>query len=180
MVRAFRLLRGKRSYVEVGSRDKGGVAMAEVAMGPGANIVEIDIEETPRESAILKEVLSPSTRFLSIVGDCLKADTVRQVSAAIGPAGADVIFCDTVHFYGHALAEFDAYFPLVRSGGLMMIHDCYYQGNGTLKGKSQAFSEIDRLVPVYAIYGNEPLHRFLPRDRIDQPYWAGFAIIIKP
>jgi hypothetical protein len=77
------------------------------------------------------------------------------------------------------LREIDAYLPLVRPGGVLFIHDCYYEGNAQTKGKSQALINVDRFVPVYAIYGSEPIHRVHPRA-LNAPAWGGLAAIVKP
>lgn len=39
------------------------------------------------------------------------------------PMEADIVFIDTSHDYGHTVCELHDYFPRVRSGGLMLLHD---------------------------------------------------------
>jgi cephalosporin hydroxylase len=117
--------------------------------------------------------------YHAITGDSIALETLAQVKAALGPRQADAIFCDSSHMYNHTLAEFDLYFPLVKSGGVLMYHDCFWEGNEVDKGKCQAMEAIDRLIPVYCVYTTEPVHRFRARSEKGD-VWGGVAIIIKP
>jgi hypothetical protein len=180
VVRAFRLAQGKRAYVEVGSRDKGNVAwLARHALASDATIVDIDIDPYPDQEKKLKSYLKPKQSYHPITGSCLDSAVIDKVKNAIGPRGADIIFCDTQHTFQHTLAEFDAYYPLVARDGLLIFHDCYFENNGqAVKGKSLGLAQLDRLLPVYVVFADEPTHRHLPRE-INDPVWGGCGIICK-
>lgn len=51
----------------------------------------------------------------------VRGDDVTVVDQA--PRPIDVLFIDTSHEYEHTLAELNAYAPLVRSGGVVVLHD---------------------------------------------------------
>ena len=179
IVRAFRIARGKRTYVEVGSRDKGNVAwLAAHVLADDATIIDIDLEAFPDQEAKLRTYLKPRQTYHSITGDCLAPAVLAKVQAAMLGGKADLIFCDTAHTFQHCLTEFDAYFPLVKTGGAMFIHDCYFEGTADQKGKSQALQQLDRVVPVYVVFADEPTHRHLLRETT-KPVWGGCAIVPK-
>ena len=178
IVRAFRLANGQRSYVEVGSRDKGNIAwLAAHVLADDATIIDLDIESFPENEARLRTYLKPNQTLHVLTGSCLDQAVLDRIAAILDGRGADLIFCDTLHEYQHTMSEFDAYYPLVRPGGHLFFHDCYFSGSAAIKGKEQGLGQIDRLTPVYSIFADEPTHRFLPRETNDA-VWGGCGIVI--
>ena len=178
-IRAFRLLEGARVYIELGTRDKGNVAwMARTKLVPGATIIDVDLEEFPEHERMLRQELKNDFDYHCIIGNSVSDEVLDKVRSALGGRLADGVSCDSSHLYGHTLSEFDRYFSLVRPGGALMFHDCYWEGNGTDKGKSQALAQIDRFNPVWVSYADEPIHRFLPLSSKGGDSWAGVAIIL--
>ncbi len=177
IIRAFRLVDGARAYVEVGTRDKGNLAWLAHKLLPGAKMIDVDIDEFPASEEKLRSELS-HIEYHRITGDSVSTATVSQVAQALGPAGADAIFCDSSHMYDHTLSEFDAYFGLLRPGGVLMYHDCFWEGTPEHKGKAQALQQIDRIIPVYCVYMDEAVHRYRPRSE-NSDVWGGVAIAVK-
>ncbi len=178
IIRAFRLLDGAGAYVEVGTRDKGNLAWVAPKMAPGAAMIDVDIDLFDVSERRLKSVIG-GLDYHRITGDSIAPSTLAQVRAALGGRMADVIFCDSSHMFNHTIAEFDLYFPLVRPGGVLMYHDCFWEGNEVHKGKAQAMATIDRFVPVYCVYTDVPVHRYMPRSE-KTDVWGGVSIIQKP
>jgi len=178
VVRAMRLLKGMTHYAEIGTRDRGCVSYVFTLLAPDPVIVDVDLLPMPQNEAMIAQELSGRATYTLIHGDSAAADVASRVQEALGPGGADVIFCDSSHMYEHALAEFERYWPLVRPGGFLMYHDVYWEGTATDKGKCQALAAIDRFVPVFVVSMNEPVHRFLPRSSKGDT-WGGVAIIPK-
>jgi len=178
MVRAFRILDGANIYVEVGTRDKGNLAWVAPRLAQHAAIVDVDIESFPEQESRLRVTLNHNNEYHCITGDSIADSTLSRVRSALAGREADAIFCDSSHMYEHTLAEFERYFPLVRPGGMLMYHDCYWEGNAQEKGKAQALQQIDRFHPVYVIFMDEPVHRFLPRSTKGDT-WGAVALIIK-
>jgi predicted O-methyltransferase YrrM len=56
---------------------------------------------------------------------------VRDKVAEVAPF--DMLLIDADHSYKASLADFDAYYPLVAKGGLIMMHDIYAQSFGVWK-----------------------------------------------
>jgi predicted O-methyltransferase YrrM len=178
LCRAFRLVDGAGVYIEVGTRDKGNLAWLAPKLAPGATMIDVDIDRFEEsERRLLKEI--GDINYHRITGDSIGGETLQQVRAALGGRQADAIFCDSSHMFKHTLAEFDLYFPLLRSGGVLMYHDCFWEGNESHKGKMQAMQAIDRFVPVYCVYMDEPVHRYVPRSE-KTDVWGGVSIMIKP
>jgi cephalosporin hydroxylase len=179
IVRAFRLAKGKGTYVEVGTRNRGNIAYTATLLKKNPIIVDIDIERIPANEAMIASELSGKAKYTFIHGDSIAPQTVAQVKAAVGSKGADIIFCDSSHMYNHTLSEFDCYFSLVRPGGYLMYHDALWEGNTTDKGKHQALLAIDRYVPVYVVHQNFPVCRIHSHSSKGD-VWGTVAIIPKP
>lgn len=94
----------------------------------------------------------PTARIVSIDIDVVCSDQLRafnlpNVEAVTGnsltltsrfPAGSiDLLFLDSLHTYEHLKAEFAAFVPLVRSGGLVVLDDVALDA-----GMKRAWSEI--------------------------------------
>jgi predicted O-methyltransferase YrrM len=178
VVRAFRILAGQSIYVEVGTRDKGNLAWVASKLPTTATLIDIDIERFGVSEKMLREDIVPR-EYHCITGDSISLETLVEVKKALGGRHADVVFCDSSHMYDHSLAEFELYFPLIRPGGYLMFHDAFWEGNSVHKGKAQAMRELDRMLPVYCVFMNEPLHRFIPRSE-KTDVWGGVSIIMKP
>lgn len=178
IVRAFRLASGAQKYVEVGSRDRGNIAWALHVLASNPMIVDVDIERMPDSEARLAAFLAGRANYTFLHGNSVDPELVRQVQDRIGPDGADVIFCDSSHLYEHTIAEFAMYWPLVRPKGVLMYHDALWEGNDMDKGKFQALVAIDRFVPVWCVFTDEPVHRITARSTKGD-IWGGVAIIPK-
>lgn len=106
------------NVIELGVRGGNSTAalLAAVQLNPNSVMVSVDIEDpvTPVHWA-----WHPQWTFL--LGD----DTDPAVFAAVTSRvlAADLLFIDTSHTYDHTLAELRLYGPLVRPGGVILLHD---------------------------------------------------------
>lgn len=177
VIRTFRLVESASTYIEVGTRDKGNLAWIAPKLSRGAVMIDVDIDRFDSSEARLRQDLH-ETSYHRVTGNSISDDTLAEVRRCLNGRPADAIFCDSSHMYDHTLAEFDRYFPLLKRGGVLLFHDCFWEGNATDKGKAQAMSAIDRFVPVYCVFMEEPVKRFVPRsDKGD--VWGGLSIIVK-
>ena len=177
VIRAFRLVEGASVYIEVGTRDKGNLAWIAHKLLPGATILDVDIDRFDEAEKKLRSELS-EVDYHCITGDGVAADTLAKIKNALKGRPTDAIFCDSSHLFDHALREFEPPFPLLRQGGVLMYHDCFWEGDDSHKGKAQAMQALDRFVPVYAVFMSEPVHRYLPRSN-KTDVWGGISIIIR-
>jgi cephalosporin hydroxylase len=178
IVRAFRLARGKATYVEVGTRDKGNLAYVSGLLAAGSMIVDIDLEAFPASEARLTLSLPAGQSYHRITGDSISTYVTEQLKHILKNRKSDIIFCDSSHMYDHTLAELSIYFDFVADDGYLFFHDAYWEGNDTHKGKAQALATFDRFHPVYVALMTDPLHRFTRLSRRHDS-WGGVAIIPK-
>ena len=95
--------------IELGTR-KGSstVAWLYALERTGGRLTSVDISPAP--------ALGAWPHWTHIQGDDLAIETA-------GFEMADIVFIDTSHHYGHTLAELWQYHLMVRSGGLILLHD---------------------------------------------------------
>jgi predicted O-methyltransferase YrrM len=178
IVRAFRLARGARCYIEVGTRDKGNIAWLCPSLDPAATIIDVDLEQIPDAQHRLRKSLPAAVDYHALEGDSISWKTVDAVHGLLGDKLADIIFLDSSHMYSHFLREVALYWQFLKPGGAMLVHDIFWEGNETDKGKAQAADRIDQHVPVYVVAKNDPVTRFFYRSRyLDN--WGGVGIILK-
>jgi predicted O-methyltransferase YrrM len=177
LVRAFRLLTGARCYIEVGTFDKGNLAYAARLLAPDATLIDVDIEARPERSARLAEELGPDQILETVVGDSSDEQTLARVREILKGREADAVFIDADHCAHSVFADYAAYAPLVRPGGWVLFHDVYWNGDETTFGTATALAQIDRFSPIHVVFGNDPVHRFLPWLGRQDTIWGGVGIL---
>jgi cephalosporin hydroxylase len=105
IVRAFRLLKGKQTYIEIGTYDKGNLAYASTLLALGAHIIDIDIAAYPEATQHLQQILQPSQRLTTIVGNSRSPETVTKVRTALDVELVDAIFIDGDHVADAVMAD---------------------------------------------------------------------------
>lgn len=85
---------------------------------PYAQITGLDIDPTRK--------WKPNERIEIVTGDQANEETLTQVSSERGPF--DIVIDDGSHYVPHAIASFNALFPLMPSRGIYVIEDtrCFY------------------------------------------------------
>jgi predicted O-methyltransferase YrrM len=148
IVRAFRLVKGARAYIEVGSRDKGNVAWVASLLDPGATIVDVDLENDTRAEAQVRNELGPDQSYVCVEGNSISDAVIANVARHIPKGDCDVVFLDSNHMYYHFLNKCDLYMDFLRPGGFILAHDVVWEGSAEQKGKAPACELIDRHMPV--------------------------------
>lgn len=180
IVRAFRLAHGASTYLEVGSRDKGNVAWVSERLADDAAIVEIDIDKNEQQEALLRSHIKPGQSLASLTGDCLSPETVAQIKSAFAGRPIDLMFLDTLHWYAHAVSEVAVYYELLAPGGVMFVHDAFFEGTDDgQKGKAWAFTDLAKFHPIYSVLTDEPVSHYMRRGLATE-VWGGLAILEKP
>ncbi len=177
VIRAMRLIRGKKRYVEVGTYDKGCLAYVSSLLSPEATLVDVDIEARPAQTQALQRRLKPGQRLETLVGDSTEPSTVERIRVALGGEKADCIFIDGNHMAAYVWSDYGNAWELVAPGGLILFHDIYWLGDGKMPGASEAMAWIDRVTPVYAVSAEDPVHRYFPDFIRAEPLWGGVGII---
>ena len=146
---AAREIEPKR-VLEIGSLF-GGTLWCWMQDAPGSLIVSIDTGVPPfdhryTEAEAARLVLWP---YWAEQLDCelvqvrASSQTAEAVARAAGLAPFDFIFIDGGHSYEEAGADFRNYWPLLREGGLLAMHDiCYPDRNPEHYGSGRVWREI--------------------------------------
>lgn len=162
IVRAFRLAKGGKAYLEVGTFDKGNLAYASGLLAPDALIIDVDIVDHPDRAGRLAGHKQPGQKIHHLVGDSQWSGIVDKVRAILGDRKLDVIFLDGNHAAQVVMSDYALYSPLLAEDGFLFIHDIYMESQGQDKGEHLAITTIDKLTPVYAVYMLLPVHRYIP------------------
>jgi hypothetical protein len=167
IVRAFRLVRGAKTYMEIGTFDRGNLAYASTLLADDAVIVGLDIRDDPVQDEKLRAFIKPSQTYLAIVGDSRLPSTFASVKDALGGREVDAVFIDGDHTAPAVLCDYTNCEALVQDGGVMLMHDSVWEGDADYKGVADALAEINAIDPVYLVDGNNPPLRFM------RPPWRG-------
>lgn len=85
-------------------------------------VIAVDIDIRPHNRAAI-EAHELASLITLIEGDSTEPETIRRVQAAIGPAESVLPILDSAHGKAHVRAELEAYAPLVRPGGHIVVAD---------------------------------------------------------
>lgn len=179
IIRGMRLTKGLRTYVEVGTYDKGCLAYVSDLLSPEAVIVDIDISENQAQEIKLRKYLKPDQHYHKIVGDSTAISTVQKISDIIGPDGADVIFIDANHIADYVWNDVALYFPLLSQNGILLVHDILWSGDESHFGSDRAIEWVDKFLPVFCIEGTKPIYRYFPSFSKSEPHWGVLGVIFK-
>ncbi len=177
VVRAMRLLKGKRTYVEVGTYDKGSLAYFSRLLANDAHLIDVDIEARPEHTTMLREFIESTQRLTTVVGDSTSAEVMARVQAAVGPGGADAVFIVGNHTATYAFADFVNFSKVKSPGGIQFFHDVYREGDSHSHGDSRAMEWIDRMHPMHVVFADHPVHRFLPWMTKSEDVWGGVGLV---
>lgn len=176
VLRAFRLLKDKKFYLEVGIFDRGNLSYMSSILADDAVLIGIDIQEDPERDAILRSTLKPAQTYHAVIGSSRDPEVVRAVHEILGADRLDGIFIDGDHTAYGAWCDYALYEELVSDQGAILFHDSVWEGDDRYKGVCDALDEISRVDPIYLIDGMNPVRRFsrpLWRDSL----WGVVAVI---
>jgi LPS sulfotransferase NodH len=158
--RAFRLMRGKKNYLEIGTFDRGNLAYMSTILSDDAMLIGVDTQDEPKRDSILRSFLKPGQTYHSVVGSSRNRQVVDRVRGLIGEERLDGIFIDGDHTAYGALSDYANYESMVSDEGIIFLHDSLWEGNSQYKGVADALEEINRHDQVYLIDGANPCRRF--------------------
>lgn len=119
-----------KDYLEVGVA-AGGTTYAVAKILKPERIVLVDDNRHPK--AHVRPYILDGIERKEIIGDSHNPDTVKRVRGQF-----DVLFIDGDHSYVGAKADFENFFPLVRAGGHIILHDTAVPTIGVM----QLFNEL--------------------------------------
>jgi len=176
ILRAFRLLKGKRFYLEIGIFDRGNLSYVASLLADDATLIGVDVQEDPERDELLRSSLKPGQTYHSVIGSSRDPEVVAKVANILGINRLDAVFIDGDHTAYGAWCDYALYENLVSSNGVILFHDSVWEGDENYKGVCDALDEISRVEPIYMIDGANPVRRFcrpLWRDSL----WGVVAVI---
>lgn len=93
----------------------------------------VTVDEAPRAEAA--EVLAGlPCRVTQVLGNTRLPQATRAVVSALDGFSPDLVFIDGDHLYGSARHDWETYAPMVKRGGLVVLHDTQgYPNNPTVQ-----------------------------------------------
>ncbi len=112
---------GPRTIVEIGTH-KGGNSFLFCHSLPSAKVL-VGVDLCVQNAEKLIYFARPGQRYHALHGDSQKVQMRHRVRQRLGSAAVDFLFIDGDHRYAGVKSDFELYAPLVRSGGLIALHD---------------------------------------------------------
>jgi predicted O-methyltransferase YrrM len=112
-----------RRVCEIGSSAGGTLYLLTRVSAPDALVVSIDLAIPPPTAELRERFARSGQRLVSIAGDSHSEETARELERTLGGELLDALFIDGDHTYEGVRADFGRYAPLVRSGGIVALHD---------------------------------------------------------
>lgn len=121
-VRFLDLVREQRpaSVLEIGTAQGGTFFMICQVAPPDARLVTLDLRIP--SAGLVRSFARSRQSVVPLEGDSRSVEVRSRVGAHF-PDGLDLLFIDGDHSFEGVAADFDAYAPLVRPGGLVVFHD---------------------------------------------------------
>lgn len=101
-------------------------------------------------------------KLVPFIGRSQASVTIEAVRT-IFPDGLDFVFIDGSHIYEDAKADFEAYWPMVKKGGVLAMHDINF-----MPGSGKVWDEVSELGSVHKIFQEDPL-----------AVWFGIGAMVK-
>ncbi|MEA1619902.1 class I SAM-dependent methyltransferase [Erythrobacter sp. T5W1-R] len=176
VLRAFRLLRGKRHYLEIGIFDRGNLAYLSSLLADDAIIIGIDIEDDPDRDELLRQSLKSGQTYHPVIASSRSSEAVEAVRNILAGRRLDAVFIDGDHTAYGALSDYALYEEFVCDDGAFLFHDSVWEGDKLHKGVCDAPDEISRVEPVYLVDGSNPVRRFC-RPAWHDSLWGVVGVI---
>jgi cephalosporin hydroxylase len=151
-----RLIALQPRYVcEVGCYRGGTLFLFCQAAAPDAHIISLDLAHAPERLRAYQHFRRHAQRLSFVSGDSHAPQTLKRVRRLLRGAQLDFLFIDGDHSYAGVKADFETYAPLVRSGGLIALHDIVpnrslSQGEQTVAYSGEVYRFWQELKTSYA------------------------------
>ncbi len=129
--------------LELGVKRGGWMYVMAPAFRPGAHLIGVDLElRTVGRNGLQGALQTEGFEVDLIEGDCHMAETEADVHAALNGAKLDILHIDDNHEVESCLDSWRRYRPLLRSGGLGILHDAFKVANPKERADVRAAIEI--------------------------------------
>ena len=155
---------------EIGTASGGTLFLLSRVCRPDALLLSVDLGLTFERCLVHARFAGRQQRIVSVRGDSRAPETVGRVRSLIRGHALDLLFIDGDHSYEGVQTDFLNYSPLVRPGGLIVLHDIV-PDFGTRYGKPT--SSHTGGVPVF---WEEIKARHRTSELIEDPLQDGYGI----
>lgn len=108
---------------EIGAAGGGTAFLFAHAAADEADIVSVDLEFGRARREAVRLFARARQRLVCVQGDSHEVATVNAVQATLAGRPVDLLYIDGDHSFEGVAADFRLYTPLVRPGGLVVLHD---------------------------------------------------------
>ena len=158
--------------LEIGTAQGGTLFLFARIADPNAELISIDLPGQEMGTGygrwripLYKAFARPGQRIQLFQADSHLHETFDRVTTAFGPTEVDLLFIDGDHTYEGVRKDFDMYSPLVRDGGIIVLHDIVHH-------PPEARCEVDKLWrEIKRVYETQELIE----DK--NQTWAGIGIV---
>jgi len=153
------------TYLEIGSRAGGSLWHFGTALPLGSRLISVDSRPSKHKTQGIARQLSETCEKLrrlghqvvEITGDSHAPEILSSVVEAIGQS-LDVLLIDGDHTETGVRQDVKDYIPLVRSGGLAILHDCGWQNQRYGWSKPGAKLILDTVNKVFREIAHDKRH----------------------
>jgi cephalosporin hydroxylase len=112
-----------RTVCEIGAAGGGTAFLFAHAAAPDATIISVDLKFERARRRAVESFARARQRVVCLQGDSHEEDTLAAVRAALAGQSLDLLYLDGDHSFEGVAADFRLYAPLMRPGGLVVMHD---------------------------------------------------------
>lgn len=112
-----------RYICEIGTASGGTLFLLTKVCRPDALLLSVDLGLSFERCLLHARFASQKQRIVSIRGDSRTPQTLARVQSLLNGHPLDLLFIDGDHSYAGVKSDFANYSPLVRPGGLIVLHD---------------------------------------------------------
>ena len=174
-IRAFRLMKGKRRWMEIGTESKANLAYMTHILDDPNLIIDIDIHNNEEGKKRLYD-LSDNLNYHFLEGSSSDAIIKNRIDKILSGIKLDGLFIDGNHMFNYVFNDFASYYKYLSSDGFIFFHDIYFIGHSKSKGVAQFLSWLSTILPVYQISGDRAASLYMPHYS-PETVWGGIAIV---
>jgi predicted O-methyltransferase YrrM len=125
ILRLMEIMRARRpaTICEIGTASGGTTFLFAHAAPPDATILTVDLTLTRSRVAAIGAFAQAGQKIICLQGDSHLEETCRAVCEALAGRELDLLYLDGDHRYEGVSEDFKLYSPLVRAGGMIVLHD---------------------------------------------------------
>ena len=142
-----------RRVLEIGTADGGWCCALASVLEPGALFVAVDAVERKTQLRSADYVHGNGSILRRVYGYSHTPATVARVKTVLDGRSVDLLHIDGNHAEKGVRLDWDLYSPLVRPGGLIVLHDCQFRPKREGIGVEPFWNELKYRYPSLTVIG---------------------------